>query len=585
MISPDYDSMVAKVIAWGRDRPEALARLRCALRETTVLIEGGTTTKSFLLDVLSRPEVVSGEADTQWLDRVGAEMAEQPAQHADIALLSVAINVYDEEEALERASFLASARGGRPRATHVIGRSIELAYQGQTYTLVVSQIGPERYRVEVRGPGRRRRRGPAQRVPEPTGGGAEGVTRSASPPAPGATSWRWMASPTVSSATRRASSVPLLRRCVVAVPVSPGDVVEAGATVAVLESMKMETAVRAPQGGVVREVLAVVNSQVDAGAPLVRLDRASGETEEPEGPSVSFEEVVSPDADEAQSTAVLLLQNLNALLTGYDVTGKRGQALTEEYLRERTTLGDDQGELRDGEVALLTTFADVCDLSRNRPTDEEESADEQVHSPREHFHTYLRSLDVEQEDLPESFRVRLARALRHHGVTDLEPGARLEEAVYRVFLAQQRAADQVPVVAALLERWLDESEELTDPAREQVGEVIDRLVSATQLRYPTLGDLSRSIRFRLFEEPLIQQAREEAYRGIREHLDHLDEHPDADDRSEHIDAMVGLTEPVVRLLAARVVAGLRWCGAPARSAHPALLQGAHARGRRGLPAR
>ena len=54
-----------------------------------------------------------------------------------------------KEEALERASFLASARGGRPRATHVIGRSIELAYQGQTYTLEVSQIGPQRYRVEV----------------------------------------------------------------------------------------------------------------------------------------------------------------------------------------------------------------------------------------------------------------------------------------------------------------------------------------------------------------------------------------------------------------------------------------------------
>ena len=173
VISPDYDSMVAKVIAWGRDRPEALARLRCALRETTVLIEGGTTTKSFLLDVLSRPEVVSGEADTQWLDRVGAEMAEQPAQHADIALLSVAINVYDKEEALERASFLASARGGRPRATHVIGRSIELAYQGQTYTLVVSQIGPRAIPGRGAGPGRRRRRGPGQRVPEPTGGGAK----------------------------------------------------------------------------------------------------------------------------------------------------------------------------------------------------------------------------------------------------------------------------------------------------------------------------------------------------------------------------------------------------------------------------
>src|SRR5680860_1246715 len=151
VISPAYDSMVAKVIAWGRDRQESLARLRCALREMTVLIEGGTTTKSFLLDVLSRPELVSGEADTQWLDRVGPEMANTPARHADIALLSVAIDVYDAEEAVERASFLASARGGRPRASHVIGRSIELAYQGDAYTLQVSQIGPERYRVEVGG--------------------------------------------------------------------------------------------------------------------------------------------------------------------------------------------------------------------------------------------------------------------------------------------------------------------------------------------------------------------------------------------------------------------------------------------------
>ena len=71
VIPPAYDSMVAKVIAWGRDRPEALARLRCALRETTVVLRGGTTTKSFLLDLLDRPEVVAGTADTGWLDRAG----------------------------------------------------------------------------------------------------------------------------------------------------------------------------------------------------------------------------------------------------------------------------------------------------------------------------------------------------------------------------------------------------------------------------------------------------------------------------------------------------------------------------------
>ena len=102
---------------------------------------------------------------------------------------------------------------------------------------------------------------------------------------------------------------------------------------------------------------------------------------------------------------------------------------------------------------MLATFADICELSRNRPAGEEESGDERVHSPREYFHSYLHSLDLEREGLPEAFRSRLAAVLKHYGVTDLEPSPALEEAVYRVFLAQERAADQVPIVTGLLERW------------------------------------------------------------------------------------------------------------------------------------
>src|SRR3954463_11426119 len=151
VIPPDYDSMVAKVIAWGRDRPEALARLRCALRETTVVLHGGTTTKSFLLDLLDRPEVVAGTADTAWLDRTGTAGAPAAAGNAWVALVSVAIAVADEEEAGERGAFLASARGGRPRAPQEGGRSVELGLRGQVYRLLVAKIGRDRYRVELDG--------------------------------------------------------------------------------------------------------------------------------------------------------------------------------------------------------------------------------------------------------------------------------------------------------------------------------------------------------------------------------------------------------------------------------------------------
>ena len=59
-IPADFDSMIAKIIAVGSTREEALARLRRAMSETTVVIEGGATNKSFILDLLDQPEVADG---------------------------------------------------------------------------------------------------------------------------------------------------------------------------------------------------------------------------------------------------------------------------------------------------------------------------------------------------------------------------------------------------------------------------------------------------------------------------------------------------------------------------------------------
>ncbi len=552
VIPPGYDSMIAKIITWGQDRPEALSRLRCAVRETTVVLRGGTTNKSFLLDLLARPEVVSGVADADWVDRFG-DSATSPPPHADVALLSVAIDEYDAEEAVERRGFLSSARGGRPRALHAVARKIELGYRGQNHPVVVAQVGPHRYRLEAEGglidvhvdrlsPFESRLRLGAARfqivsVANTSGylvevdgvshritGDQSGVVRA---PAPAV---------------------------VVAVNVMAGEDVEAGATIAVLESMKLQTAVQAPRSGRVREVLARVNSQVDAGAPLVRLDRAIGEIAVWDAPAVSFTAPLFGDsatAPDAHARAHEHLEALRAMITGYDVGPKRARTLVAEYNKLRNGLLDD-ADLRREELTLLITFADLCELSRNRPTSAEEDSEERVHSPREHFHTYLHSLDVEQERLPSSFRMKLSRVLGHYGVTDLERRPELEEAVYRVFLAQQGAADQIPVIAALLQRWLDAPVVSTDPARHDMREVLDRLVVATQLRYPTVGDLARSMRFRFFDNPLIVAAREQVFAGVREHLLYLDEHPGAADYAHRIEILTAGPEPLIGLLAQRI---------------------------------
>lgn len=70
-ISPHYDSMIAKVIAWGEDRAQALARMEGALRG--MVVEGVPTTIPLHLRVLAHPDFRAGTYDTAWLERVMAQ--------------------------------------------------------------------------------------------------------------------------------------------------------------------------------------------------------------------------------------------------------------------------------------------------------------------------------------------------------------------------------------------------------------------------------------------------------------------------------------------------------------------------------
>ena len=66
-VPPYYDSLLAKLIAHGRDRAEALARLAQAL--DSFILEGVTTTIPFLARVIRHPDFVAGNVDTKFLER------------------------------------------------------------------------------------------------------------------------------------------------------------------------------------------------------------------------------------------------------------------------------------------------------------------------------------------------------------------------------------------------------------------------------------------------------------------------------------------------------------------------------------
>jgi acetyl/propionyl-CoA carboxylase alpha subunit len=75
-VSPYYDPMLAKVITWGDDRPEAVRKMIRALQDTVVL--GVTTNIPYLLDILQHPAFVAGNISTNFLDERMAEWRPVP---------------------------------------------------------------------------------------------------------------------------------------------------------------------------------------------------------------------------------------------------------------------------------------------------------------------------------------------------------------------------------------------------------------------------------------------------------------------------------------------------------------------------
>lgn len=92
VVPTHYDSMLAKVIAYGTDRPEAIARLREALRDFHII--GVTTNIAYILDVLDHPAFVAGEFDTGFLAR---EFGEWRAPDAPDAMGDIVAAVSETE--------------------------------------------------------------------------------------------------------------------------------------------------------------------------------------------------------------------------------------------------------------------------------------------------------------------------------------------------------------------------------------------------------------------------------------------------------------------------------------------------------
>ena len=93
-VSTEYDPMLGKLIAWGADRAEAVARLQRALEEHSVT--GIKTNSALLLGILRDPEFLRAEIFTRWLDErlpsfLSREKSQERDQTAEDAVILVAL--------------------------------------------------------------------------------------------------------------------------------------------------------------------------------------------------------------------------------------------------------------------------------------------------------------------------------------------------------------------------------------------------------------------------------------------------------------------------------------------------------------
>jgi acetyl-CoA/propionyl-CoA carboxylase biotin carboxyl carrier protein len=263
-IGASYDPMLAKVIARGKDRTEALTRLDRALAETTIF--GVHTNIEYLRLLLAEPEVRSGDLDTSLIDRklAGLDFARPDAE----LLAAAALTVHAERSAAAAGSAWSTLDGWRlaePRPSEYTF----LIEEGITVTVSVLAAGAmASVRIDGGEPHTATLR-PVDRVTSALSWGAEtrmlSVTRTATGVWVGNKGFSWelpllsrsqrLASRLAAIARPDAASTPEVRApmpgTVTSVPVDDGSVVEAGATVVIVEAMKMEHKLTAAVAGTV----------------------------------------------------------------------------------------------------------------------------------------------------------------------------------------------------------------------------------------------------------------------------------------------------------------------------------------------
>jgi len=267
-VSPYYDPMLGKLIAWGENREQARLRLLAMLDEFAI---GGLKTNiGFLRRILAHPAFAAAELDTGFIPRHQAQLLPPPSELPAAFWQAAAEAWLQSQPARERGddphspwSHASGLRLGIP--AHV---SLHLSCDGKDQALSLEHAAPAAYRLideqlcqDQDGLRRRHlavRRGQALYL------GWEGELHCVSAFDP-------IAEAEASHSHQAGLGAPM-NGSIVRVSAEVGQQVEAGTALVVLEAMKMEHSIRAPHAGTVKALFCQEGDMVSEGTVLVELE-------------------------------------------------------------------------------------------------------------------------------------------------------------------------------------------------------------------------------------------------------------------------------------------------------------------------
>ncbi|WCE09662.1 acetyl-CoA carboxylase biotin carboxylase subunit [Pseudomonas sp. JBR1] len=264
-VSPFYDPMLAKLIAWGDSREQARQRLLAMLDETAV--GGFATNLAFLQRLLAHPAFAAAELDTGFIERYRDALLPAPGELPE-AFWTQAAQAWlaTLPAAADPTSPWASRQGWRLGGPPLV--SLRLACRGEVRPVTLPgssavELSGDRlhwHADDIRQSARFYRRG--QTLFLEWENRFEAVT------------WADPLAEVARQADAGGLTAPM-NASVVAVSVAVGDSVDAGTPLVVLEAMKMEHSIRAPRAGVVTALFCSPGELVAEGTALVELEEAA----------------------------------------------------------------------------------------------------------------------------------------------------------------------------------------------------------------------------------------------------------------------------------------------------------------------